>query len=797
MLWRWAPAIVCGLALVDPCSSHFTQSNTDIHWLLDSTGVGTSMLNNFTAGVLTGLSPNTVGSMSRNNMAYSEELLGNLSSKRRGYSFVLARDASYVSTCTGPDPCPISSARVNDAVVGLCRAGFNLATRQSEFPYRNFPNTAGAVGDDLLLYGFRFYPTVNRITIVNNGSNDPTVRYCEPAEAQCVTAPTIPLAVHAFDKFTMRISPRNTLEFLMNETLLVETAVLDSQALRPCAFLKGTATLLTRNQWVEFDNFGSLRWASIDSSIASLHAADAQLLSNITSTQASLAAFASQTSAEQAVQDTARAALAQATSANFSAATSALLALRIESILNDTAQSAEIATLHSTDAALSRADTALGARITVASGITSTLRENTATNHSNLVAALAAETARATTSEISLAVALQNASSTLRAHTDTLVSNLTANVDSTTSTLRAALIGNVSSVIVQTAQADSIAATDRSLIRNQTTQQIAAVNVTMAQSVLALTSMINAGVGSVNASVVAHNSTRIAEASEIRSMVLQTEGNLSATIELVNTTLVDSHELFEANTTAELSSLRAEITALSSRLDVALAAISANFSSGRADVANVAQGLAATNDATANNAETSDLYTAVAIGAVVAILLAVLISVMLAKRRPSQDDLPVRKSHRELAGAPEASGRTGGPVLNNPMYNPSATKNYIDVSPESPESEMATSVSGYAPVSYKSAGSSDYDERSRVADYTAQTHYNEPKPEAESSFRRVNYRAEGGSVRPSSIFRENPLTEADVDEHHDGEEYDEEEEDADSKSAAPSGFGSEVTSFPC
>lgn len=146
-----------------------------------------------------------------------------------------------------------------------------------------------------------------------------------------------------------------------------------------------------------------------------------------------------------------------------------------------------------------------------------------------------------------------------------------------------------------------------------------------------------------------------------------------------------------------------------------------------ADVANVAQGLAATNDATANNAETSDLYTAVAIGAVVAILLAVLISVMLAKRRPSQDDLPVRKSHRELAGAPEASGRTGGPVLNNPMYNPSATKNYIDVSPESPESEMATSVSGYAPVSYKSAGSSDYDERSRVADYTAETHYNEPK----------------------------------------------------------------------
>lgn len=398
-----------------------------------------------------------------------------------------------------------------------------------------------------------------------------------------MTAPTIPLAVRAFDKFTMRISPRNTLEFLMNETLLVETAVLDSQALRPCAFLKGTATLLTRNQWVEFDNFGSLRWASIDSSIASLHAADAQLLSNITSTQASLAAFASQTSAEQAVQDTARAALAQATSANFSAATSALLALRIESILNDTAQSAEIATLHSTDAALSRADTALGARITVASGITSTLRENTATNHSNLVAALAAETARATTSEISLAVALQNASSTLRAHTDTLVSNLSANVDSTTSALRAALIGNVSSVIVQTAQADSIAATDRSLIRNQTTQQIAAVNVTMAQSVLALTSMINAGVGSVNASVVAHNSTRIAEASEIRSMVLQTEGNLSATIELVNTTLVDSHELFEANTTAELSSLRAEIAALSSRLDVALAAISANFSSGRGE----------------------------------------------------------------------------------------------------------------------------------------------------------------------------------------------------------------------
>lgn len=130
----WVTIVVAALTalLTAPTltTAHFTQSSSAIDWILDSTPTGTSMLTNATVGQITGSSPNDVGSMSRNNMGYSEDLVGN-TTEHRGYSFVLARDASFVTTCnTGS--CPLSSARVNDAVVGLCRPAFDLSTRQSE-----------------------------------------------------------------------------------------------------------------------------------------------------------------------------------------------------------------------------------------------------------------------------------------------------------------------------------------------------------------------------------------------------------------------------------------------------------------------------------------------------------------------------------------------------------------------------------------------------------------------------------------------------------------------------------------
>jgi hypothetical protein len=610
---------------------------------------------------------------------------------------------------------------------------------------------------------------VNRLTIVNNGSHDSSVHYCEPSEANCVSAPVTPLEVAAFDHFTMRISSRNTVEFLMNGTLLVETMPI-TMSLRPCVFLKGTATLLTHNQWIKLDNFGSLRWAAVDASVADLHAEDAQLRANITAVVSSVVTLAQVAATNHSAQGAARRALEQTTQTNFTAATAELAVLRTAAVQNHTAQGVSIVTLQAMDATLSSADTVLNASISVAMRTTAGLRTDAAANHSTQRTAILGEITRAISAEQSLAAALSAQASTQLVHTDTTVASLSGSVAADLVGLRASLVANVSSVLVQAGVAGTFAANDRSTIRFQTSQQFSAVEGNMSQHVAALTSQIATDVGAVNTSVQAHNSTRIAEASAIRSMVLQTEGSLNTSIVAVNASLIASQDQFKVNTSAELGILHARITALESRLDVALAAIATNFSVGNgsyqlchaahvlpspslqlvaqphhpcatnfifsslyriahvpticfstflADVATVADGLAATNDATSNNAETTDLYMAVAIGAAVAVLLAVLITLGIAKKKEWTRDLPVSvesKGTRNLAHAdtPVSAGRTGGThMLTNPAYDAPYAEKYLEVSPED---ELATSVSGYAPVSYKT--DSEYDERSRVADYS-------------------------------------------------------------------------------
>jgi len=175
-------------------------------------------------------------------------------------------------------------------------------------------------------------------------------------------------------------------------------------------------------------------------------------------------------------------------------------------------------------------------------------------------------------------------------------------------------------------------------------------------------------------------------------------------------------------------------------------------------------------------------------------MVAVVVSLYVTKRRNDSRDAAAQ------AKSSQNTTRASAPVL-NPTYDPGRdtghghTSKYLDVLPES---ELATSVSGYAPVSYRTPDVMDG--KSRVADYS--TTYNESmghvqqQEEEPSAFARVGYRAEGGSVRPSSIYRDNPLQSAE--DFGDYVEGDGLAANGDTDAELPeSDIDSKVTSFPC
>ena len=194
-------------------------------------------------------------------------------SRYAGFSWVVPFTQSDLVTSTAPTDagsalvnsgCTLPVAYgggINDMMVGLCDANAELIGNTSE----------ASIPGDQLLFGFHY-----------KGSGTASADVFE-----IVTGGTSPYgagsglvfqqAFQQAENYQLRLSLRNTIEFLWKGVLIYESNV-TAATLKPCAFFGDIGSRIENVSWVHRDNYRSLRDAVVDDSFVQMEISMAALI---------------------------------------------------------------------------------------------------------------------------------------------------------------------------------------------------------------------------------------------------------------------------------------------------------------------------------------------------------------------------------------------------------------------------------------------------------------------------------------------------------------------------------------